>query len=400
MPSSKHTPGIVFLGDFCLSGEEILVALDRRRLDPWQGVRQTFLEDCLIVANLECPFTNEAHGLPYKWANLKASPDLHWVLEGLSMVVLGNNHIADFGIQGVSDTHALLDRKGISHVGFGATLGEALQPSFLELGDQRVGIVSLCCPTTNGENLANHHAPGVAPLGMATLKEAVESAYSQCDALVVYLHWGCEWVHDPAPDQLRLARHAIDCGADAVVGCHSHTIQSFERYNGRWIFYGLGNYLFGADFGQRVRDDGEIERVPLNLEASNRESLAVSFSIVPDNGSGRLCLDRIQAMHFGDDYVPRPISNSSLTFDLDEANARLRDYAARNEERLCDRNEPVFRAMMRNGIIAYWYSDESIKPAPSRFWGRLPRGICSQLKSIVNPGLRRLRTLSGSFWSG
>lgn len=315
------------------------------------------------------------------------------------MVVLGNNHIADFDIQGVRDTHALLDGKGISCAGFGATIGEALQPSFLELGEQRVAMVSLCCPTINGENLANHHAPGVAPLGMATLKEAVESAYSQCDALVVYLHWGCEWVHDPAPDQLRLARHGIDCGADAVVGSPSHTIQSFEEYRGRWIFYGLGNCLFGAGFGQRVRENGEIERVPLNLEASNRESLAVSFSIVPDNGSGRLCLDRIQAMRFGDDYVPRPINNSSLTFDLDEAKARLRDYAARNEERLCDRSEPVFRAIIRNGIIAYWYSDESIKPAPLRPWDRLPRRICSQLKSIVNPGLRRLRTLSGSFWS-
>lgn len=59
VPSSKHTPGIVFLGDFCLSGEEILVALDRKRIDPWQGVRQTFLEDCLIIANLECPFTSK-----------------------------------------------------------------------------------------------------------------------------------------------------------------------------------------------------------------------------------------------------------------------------------------------------------------------------------------------------
>lgn len=390
---------VVFLGDLSLSGEAIRTHLLANHTDLYTALYHLLGRDAAIVANIESPFTEESNGLPYKWANLRASRALHWTLNGLSLVVLGNNHIADFGLQGALDTQALLSGKDIPYAGYGRSLDDALKPAYLSLGEKRLGVVSLCCPTTNGENLATHLTPGVAPLGMVTLRQAVKEARSQCDALVVYLHWGCEWVHDPAPDQLRLARHAIDCGADAVVGSHSHTIQSFEQYRGRWIFYGLGNYLFGADFGQRVRENGEIERVPLTLEASNRESLAVSFSIVPDNGSGRLCLERVQAMRFGDDCVPCPISNSSLTFDLDEANARLRDYAARNEESLCDRNEPVFRAMMRNGIIAYWYSDESIKPAPSRPWGRLPRGICSQLKSILNPGLRRLRTLSGSFWS-
>src|SRR5262249_5166072 len=176
-------------------------------------------------------------GRPYKWANLKTSPSLHWTLDGLGVAILGNNHIADFGDQGVRETKELLAQKGISVVGYGDVLDDALEPAFVGLNGKQLGIVSLCCPTTNGENLATHLTPGVAPLGMATLKQAIDSVKSRSDALAVYLHWGCECVHDPAPDQLRLARHAIDCGADAVIGCHSHTVQSYEQYRGRWIFY-------------------------------------------------------------------------------------------------------------------------------------------------------------------
>src|SRR5262249_50245020 len=147
------------------------------------------------------------------------------------------------------------------------------------------------CPTTNGENLATHLTPGVAPLGMATLKQAIDSVKSRSDALAVYLHWGCECVHDPAPDQLRLARHAIDCGADAVIGCHSHTVQSYEQYRGRSIFYGLGNHLFKPGYAQTVDEHGEIKRIRESLSPPNQESLAVSFRISSDMGDGRLALD-------------------------------------------------------------------------------------------------------------
>ena len=393
----NRSNSVIFLGDFCLSGEAIRARLLANPIDHYSILRCLFGRDAAIVANIECAFTEESNGLPFKWANLKASPELHWMLDGLTMAVLGNNHIADFGDQGARDTQRLLASKGISYLGYGETLDNALKPAFLDLGGNRLGVVSLCCPTTNGENLATHQTPGVAPLGMASLTQAVAGARSQCDALVVYLHWGCEWVHDPTPDQLRIARHAIDCGADAVIGSHSHTIQSFEQYRGRWIFYGLGNYLFEADYGEAVQENGTIKRVPLNLEPSNRESLAVSFVIVPDSGSGRLRLDRVHGIGFGDDWVPRSIDIATLTFDLHAANARLRDYAAWHKQLLCDRSEPVFRALIRNGIIAYWYSVESIDFTPLHTADRILLEIYNRLKAIVSWILRRLRTLSSSF---
>ena len=129
-----------------------------------------------------------------------------------------------------------------------------------------------------------------------------------------------------------MARHAIDCGADAVVGCHSHTIQSYEQYRGRWIFYGLGNYLFKAGYAQAVRENGLVEKIPIRLDPSNHESLLVSFEIVPDNGNGRLSLNRIQPMSFSEGLELRSIDKLELTFDLDAANARLNTYVKKNKK--------------------------------------------------------------------
>lgn len=361
MRTSAPHKSAVFTGDFCVSGDEAHAGISAGRVDPWSTLRNTYGDDAAIITNLECPFTRETNGLPFKWATLKASPELHWILDGLSLTVLGNNHIADFGVQAAMQTRLLLENKGIKAVGYGASLDSALQPAFLDIAGKKLGVVSLCCPTTNSENLATHLTPGVAPLGMATLRKAVSGARPLCDALVVYLHWGREWVHDPVPDQLRLARQAVDCGADAVIGCHSHTIQSYEQYRGRWIFYGLGNYLFKAGYAQVVRDNGEIEHIPLTLNPANRESLAVSFHIESDSGAGCLKLDNVQPMRFSDDFLPRPIEAAELTFNLEAANERLRTYVDRHVTLMRDYSEPVFRAQLLNGsALAYSYQNETI----------------------------------------
>ncbi len=353
----------VFVGDFCLGADVVDSDCTSETFNPWLSIHDQFGRRSNILANLECPVTDLAQGRPFKYANLKMSPRFHGCLDGIAMAVLGNNHAGDYGVEGIRETQSLLSAKGIEAVGHGETIKEALEPAFLDLDGGRLGVVSLCCPTTNSEYLATHLTPGTAPLGMATLGEAVRTARPMCDALVAYLHWGCEHVHDPAPDQLRLARHAIDAGADAVIGCHSHAIQGYEQYRGRWIFYGLGNYLFNHGPLQSVNSDGTVDWTPQQLTPANRESLAVSMRIVPDDGQGRLKLQQIQPMRFDDDLIPKPISINELSFDLQAANDGLRSYVARHQDWLASRREPEYIARLRNGVLAYWYRVESIKAA-------------------------------------
>ena len=48
----------------------------------------------------------------------------------------------------------------------------------------------------------------------------------------------------PITNQTEFFRHLIDLGADMVVGTQAHQPQTYEIYNGKPIFYGLGNLFF------------------------------------------------------------------------------------------------------------------------------------------------------------
>ena len=385
---------IVLCGDFCLaSGSKGDLAYPQERHDsPWQNLRTCFGDDICVVANIEAAVTDRTIGKPYKWANLRINPIKDRLFKGLSVANLSNNHIGDYGDLGVGETCAFLDSRHISHLGVGRNIGSALQALILHEAGCRIGIVSLCCPTTNSEYLATHQTGGVAPLSFSTLSHAILKAKQASDVVLVYLHWGCEWVHDPAPDQLRLARHAIDCGADAVLGCHSHTIQSYEQYKGKWIFYGLGNYCFDAGVAQAPQPDGSFKEIPLTLNPQNRESLVVSFKIKELNGCVRLELDRIQPFRFGDDFLPVPCNEDQLSFDLGAANKRLANYVYRNTEFLDMRHEVEYKCIIRNGVMAYWYQDESIishPRQPKRAVSSAARSFFAKMKSAGKKAINR-----------
>ncbi len=65
--------------------------------------------------------------------------------------------------------------------------------------------------------------------------------------ILANLHFGIELDKLPSKQQIELAHHAVDCGADVVLGHHPHVLQSMEYYNGAYIAYSLGNFCFGGN---------------------------------------------------------------------------------------------------------------------------------------------------------
>ena len=64
------------------------------------------------------------------------------------------------------------------------------------------------------------------------------------DVVVVAFHKGIGHVPVVVPAYEReLARTAIDCGADIVVGHHAHILRGIEVYRGKPVFHGLGNFV-------------------------------------------------------------------------------------------------------------------------------------------------------------
>jgi poly-gamma-glutamate synthesis protein (capsule biosynthesis protein) len=178
-------------------------------------------------------------------------------------VSLGGNHIADCGLQGISDTIRSLAKANIGFTGAGPTLTAARTPAQLKRGKQRIALLSYNCvgpeaawatdtragcayvrvETKDGATIAPTAA--FSEPNAASLKQMsgdIGSARRAADTVIVALHKGI--VHTPsrlAPYEQRIAHAAIDAGADIVLGHHAHIVRGIELYRGKPIFHGLGN---------------------------------------------------------------------------------------------------------------------------------------------------------------
>jgi poly-gamma-glutamate synthesis protein (capsule biosynthesis protein) len=74
----------------------------------------------------------------------------------------------------------------------------------------------------------------------------VRQQVGEAARIVLLCHWNYELEVYPQPMHRQLAHAAVHHGADLVVGCHSHCAAGIERVNGRWIAYGLGNWLLSS----------------------------------------------------------------------------------------------------------------------------------------------------------
>jgi poly-gamma-glutamate capsule biosynthesis protein CapA/YwtB (metallophosphatase superfamily) len=72
--------------------------------------------------------------------------------------------------------------------------------------------------------------------------------------VIVSLHWGNEYQHQPTAQQRKIARTLMESGqVDLIVGHHAHVVQPIQRINGRWVVFGMGNHISGqVPVGQRV----------------------------------------------------------------------------------------------------------------------------------------------------
>jgi hypothetical protein len=374
-------------GDICLAGEPEQ-ALSTRIDNLWAELPLRREPKDILIANVESAFCRSGQPQPFKWANLRAAPESVSLLRGLDVAAIANNHVGDFGDVGIRETLETLAEHGIVTVGYGDNLKGANCPLIIERDGARLAILAQCCPTTNAENYATHTSAGVATLNVKLLRENIAAARSQADAVLVYFHWGCERIHEPVPDQVRIGRLAVDFGADAVVGSHAHVIQSYECYNGRWVFHGLGNFLFGAVTYQAVSPQGGLVTGRHDQLPPNRESLVVEFNLVEGKPGERLQLAGIQPFRFDHDFRPRPISPKELTFNLESVNRQLARYTAGHRRALRSDEEPVFYAEVRNGVLAYRYSNPPISRT------LLQRGLRKALRAIRKlwAGARRSTT--------
>jgi len=244
------------------------------------------------IVNLEAPIIKEnlKTGIIKTGPNLKMQKSiaLNCLKElRINAVALANNHIYDYGHEGLFETINTLDSHEIKYVGAGMNLLDAKKPLLINLEScTRIAVLNFC--ENEFSTLFNGISSCVNPYSHFENCKQISSLKAEYEKVICIVHGGNEYVTIPSPRMTSAFRSFVDAGADAVVCHHSHCISAYEIYNESPIVYGLGNFLFSMDSDHECWYNGLIaeldilvdEPIRLNLKvvSQNRNNFALSLA--------------------------------------------------------------------------------------------------------------------------
>lgn len=245
-----------FAGDVCLSEDwPTLTSYDEKSSVTSNSISPDLLTQMnsadLMMLNNEFTFSNQGEALSGKLYTFRANPERVSILQdmGVDIVSLANNHCYDYGAEAFYDTMDTLTSSGIPYVGAGKNQSEADQPIYYVINGMKIAYVA----ATRAEKVrytpgAKENSPGVLlTYDPAEYLKVIQTAASQSDYVVAYVHWGTENSHNIEQYQKDMARQFIDAGADVIIGGHPHVLQGIEYYNGKPIVYSLGDFWFNEE---------------------------------------------------------------------------------------------------------------------------------------------------------
>ena len=248
---------------------------------PFSGVSDVVSNVDLLLINFENAATTSGDALKGD-VPLKCDPSYVPLAKANNVTVaaLANNHAIDYGITGMQDTLENLKNADITPIGAGNTEDEAHQAVVKDVNGRKITILNYmdsenfaeysydAMPYANGSN------PGYSAYDSQDAQKQI-GENNDSDLIVAYLHFGNEYSNSPNENQVKIAHELIDYGADVVIGSHPHVTQGIEMYNGKPIFYSLGNFIFdqsntathSAYFVQidLVNDTGECTVYPIYI---------------------------------------------------------------------------------------------------------------------------------------
>jgi len=237
---------VVITGDTHLGGGRVRkAALDGNAKQLFGEFLPLIREADLSITNLESPLIDEGTPIPKTGPNLKSPAAAIGVLKdaGFSLVTLANNHIMDYGQEGLNSTLEACRSAGIETVGAGNSLEEAQKPFVCEIQGMRLAVVNIA---ENEFGTTQNGTPGCNPLNPVQNYYVIQEAAAQADRVIVIVHGGHEHYELPSTRMKETYRFYADAGAHAVVAHHTHCISGYEVYNETPIFYSLGNFLFDS----------------------------------------------------------------------------------------------------------------------------------------------------------
>ena len=255
---------------------------------------------------------------------------------------MANNHIFDYGTDGLYKSIECCKNVGLDVVGVGKNLQEAECTLYVDIAGKKLAIISCC---EHEFSIATDTTGGANPLNPIRQYYCIQEAKKNADYVLVIVHGGHEHYQLPSPRMQETYRFFVDAGADAVVNHHQHCYSGYENYNDSPIFYGLGNFCFDWE-GTPTREWTEGYLVEIDFDAT------ITFKIYPycqygDYATINLLEEDIfnEAINKLNKIISNPesLKNSSL------------DYYNRSKDEIASFLEPIrnryIRGLQNRGLL-------------------------------------------------
>lgn len=315
----KNIPSVINViatGDIMLGGN-LAQPLKEKGWEPFFFHFSEYFKNAdILFGNFEAPISHERPTQRNKILLYQDRAVIGYLKDlGYNILSIANNHIMDYGENGLGDTIQALREQGIGHIGAGNNAEDARKPARLSIKGKEIvflGYVSSTTEKSHPIKYADKDTSGLVPLDIRLVEENIRQARDGgADIIIVSLHWGEETCHYPLPEQIEQGRSIINMGADVILGHHSHILQGIEKYKNGLIVYSLGNFVFGEYTFPDGRKEkwGERHKVTAFIHCTIGPDKSIDYEVFP--------------LKIGDDLLPQILKGR----EKQEALSRIQQYS-------------------------------------------------------------------------
>ena len=337
-----------FLGDICPTRINEKLKIDDKLVDTLRktSLSKKLRDNQFNFGNLESPITKSNFKINKIGPHLKSELLSVEILKSynINAVSLANNHINDFGSNGIKETIEQLKINSISYCG---DFIENKNNYYVTLKHENVSIAVISC-AEDEFNSSYFNANGTNSVDPINIYYQIKELKNNHDHIVVFSHGGIEHFKYPTKNTQNLYRFYIDAGATAVIGNHPHCIQGYELYNGNPIFYSLGNFYFPSTRGYNEAKKGLV--VTFDFD-KNKFDYDFTFTI---QDTKECCVDLVsEELLF--DTRSKFIELSEAIKDVTTLNNKWEDYLLTQKysylKKLFPTNKYFFGLIKRTGLL-------------------------------------------------
>jgi poly-gamma-glutamate synthesis protein (capsule biosynthesis protein) len=303
---------------------------------PFESVTPILKSSDITFGNLEAPLTTESKKAVWDYTKIldkpviidgktygssiycKADPIAAERLShvGFNILSLANNHIMDYGQEGLNETLEVLAKHDIKTIGAGKNLLEARKPAIFRINGVNVGILAYC-----DTYIAGKRRPGVAPTKY--IEQDIKNLKDNADFIIVSIHQGMDVSEYPLKSEIEQMHRIIDWGANIILRHHPHVVQGVEEYNGGIILYSLGNFVFDYTIDPLWKDLDKAKNA-LIFKCHFTKNGILNYEIIPtglDKSFQPIVLQGPEKEKY-DAYLSR-ISSKISDFQSDEGDSHM-----------------------------------------------------------------------------